>query len=182
VIPEFYSRDENGIPTAWVSRIRVSMAGLTPRFSANRTVREYVEQHYVPAAAAYRLRSANKGVIGRQIVDWKHNLEQKWNRLKFGEVKVETRGERHQFEVQICLSDLDPNSVHVELYADGVNGNVPERQEMKFVRQAEGGSGSCVYSTTVSAARPSTDYTARVIPFFDGVSVPLETNRILWQR
>ena len=57
VIPEFYTRDENGIPTAWVARMRESMARLAPRFSANRTVREYTEQHYLPAAAAYKKRS-----------------------------------------------------------------------------------------------------------------------------
>jgi glycogen phosphorylase len=59
--PEFYARDEQGIPTAWVKRMRESMARLTPRFSANRAVREYTEQHYLPAAAAYRERAANKG-------------------------------------------------------------------------------------------------------------------------
>ena len=91
MIPEFYTRDEHGIPTAWVARMRESMARLTPRFSANRTVREYTEQHYLPAAAAYHLRMANKGAIGRQIVDWQHSLEQKWAALHFGEVKVETR-------------------------------------------------------------------------------------------
>ena len=52
VIPEFYTRDESGIPTSWVARMRESMAHLTPRFSANRAVREYTEQHYLPAAAA----------------------------------------------------------------------------------------------------------------------------------
>ena len=91
VIPEFYARDEQGIPTAWVARMRESMARLTPRFSANRTVREYTEQHYLPAATAYHLRIANKGAIGRQIVDWQQSLEQKWATLHFGEVKVATR-------------------------------------------------------------------------------------------
>ena len=96
VIPEFYARDEQGIPTAWVARMRESMARLTPRFSANRTVREYTEQHYLPAAAAYHLRIANKGVIGRQIVDWEHSLEQKWATLHFGELKVaDSRGAAH---------------------------------------------------------------------------------------
>ena len=49
VIPEFYARDEQGIPTAWVARMRNSMASLTPRFSADRAVREYTEQHYLQA-------------------------------------------------------------------------------------------------------------------------------------
>ncbi len=38
VVPEFYTRDATGIPTAWVARMRESMARLTPRFSADRTV------------------------------------------------------------------------------------------------------------------------------------------------
>ena len=109
VIPEFYTRDENGIPTAWVARMRESMAQLTPRFSANRTVREYTEQHYLPAAAAYRARAADKGAVGRQVVDWQHALEQKWAMLRFGEVKVETVGEQHVFEVQVYLGDVDPD-------------------------------------------------------------------------
>ena len=97
VIPEFYTRNEKGIPTAWVARMRESMARLTPRFSANRAVREYTEQHYLPAAAAYHSRVANKGAVGRQMVDWRHSLEQKWAALHFGEVKVETqrRATRH---------------------------------------------------------------------------------------
>jgi hypothetical protein len=90
VIPEFYTRDANGIPNAWVARIRESMARLTPRFSTNRTVHEYTEQHYLPAAAAYRGRAADKGAVGREIVDWRHALEQKWALLHFGEVKVQT--------------------------------------------------------------------------------------------
>jgi len=34
----------------------------------------------------------------------------------------------------------------------------------------------------VPAARPATDYTARLIPHGDGVAIPLEEARILWQR
>jgi starch phosphorylase len=182
VIPEFYARDKKGIPTAWVARMRESMAQLTPRFSANRTVREYTEQHYLPAAAAYHLRIANKGAIGRRMVDWRHSLEQKWAALHFGEVKVETRSEQHVFEVQVYLNDLDPKAVRVELYADGVMGSAPARQEMKCVRQPAGTSGDCVYSAAVSADRPAADYTPRVIPHCDGAAIPLEAAQILWQR
>lgn len=182
VIPEFYTRDESGIPTAWVKRMRESMARLTTRFSANRTVREYTEQHYLPAALAYRERAAAKGAMGRQMVNWRQALEQKWATLRFGEVKVETKGRKHVYEVQVYLNDLDPKAVRVELYAGGVNGGAPVRQEMKRVRQLAGASGGCVYSAAVSAARPPADYTARVIPHCDGVAIPLEDARILWQR
>ncbi|MEO6754655.1 MAG: alpha-glucan family phosphorylase [Opitutus sp.] len=182
VIPEFYTRNEKGIPAAWVARMRESMAKLTPHYSANRTVREYTEQHYLPTAAAYNLRIASKGTIGKKVVDWRHSLDQKWSSLHFGDVKVETNSEQHAFEVQVYLDDLDPNTVRVELYADGVNGEAPVRQEMKRVDPLAGAESGGVYSATVSTTRPALDYTARIIPHQDDVAVPLEAAHILWQR
>jgi starch phosphorylase len=181
VIPEFYTRNEQGIPTAWVARMRESMARLTPRFSANRTVREYTEQHYIPAASAYRERAAGKGAMGMQLVNWRRAMEQHWSNLRFGEMKVATDGGNHVLEVQVYLGGLDANSVRVELYADGVNGGEPVRQEMKRVEQRAGTNGT-IYTTQVPTTRPATDYTARVIPQHDGVAVPLEAAQILWQR
>ena len=182
VIPEFYTRNNKGIPAAWIARMRESMALLTPRFSTNRTVREYTEQHYLPAAAAFQSRMAIKGTIGKLMVDWKHDLEQKWNTLHFGEVKVETFGEQHVFEVHVHLADLDPKVVHVELFADGIKGGAFVRQGMKLLRPLDGAMGGYIYSATVSSSRPPSDYTARLIPHCDGVAVPLEEERILWQR
>jgi starch phosphorylase len=160
--------------------MRESMARLTPRFSANRAVREYTEQHYVPAAAAYRRRAADKGATGRQMVDWQHGLEQKWATLHFGKVKVETRDGQHLFEIQVYLSGLDPDSVRVELYADGVNGGEPVRHEMIGGQELVGASGT-IYSAKMAATRPATDYTPRIIPHCPGMAVPLETAQILWQ-
>ena len=182
VIPEFYTRDEQGIPGAWVARMRESMARLTPRFSTNRAVCEYTEHYYLPAALAYRKRSADGGAVGVDIVNWRHALEMKWAALRFGEMKLETDSERHVFELQAYLDELDPESVWVELYANGVNGNAPERVKMKRVRQLVGAKNGYAYHASVPATRPATDYSARFIPHRDDVAVPLEDVHILWQR
>ena len=182
VIPQFYTRNEKGIPAAWVKRMRESMARLTPCFSADRTVREYTEQHYLPAAIACQSRVVNKGAIGKQMVDWRHSLDLKWATLHFGQVKVETKGGQHIFEAQVCLQGLDPKAVRVELYADGIKENPPVRQEMTCLHPLADESGGYVYSASVSAARSPADYTARVMPRCDGVVIPLEEARILWQR
>ena len=181
VIPEFYTRDRNGIPVAWVARIRESMGRLTPRFSANRAVREYTEQYYLPAATAYREREAEKGAMGAKLVNWKRALERGWSDLRFGEVKVTSAGEKHAFEVQVYLGGLDPSSVRVEIYADRVGKSEPVRQEMTRGRQLPGANGF-IFSAEVPSSRPVTDYTARVIPNFPGAAIPLELARILWQR
>jgi len=182
VIPEFYTRNEKGIPVAWVNRMRESMARLTPCFAADRTVREYTEQHYLPAAIACESRVASKGAIGRQMADWRHGLDQKWATVHFGHVKVETKGGQHIFEVQVCLHGLDPKTVRVELYANGIKGSSAVRQEMTLLHPLADEAGSYIYSATVSASRPSADYTARVMPHCEGVAIPLEDSRILWQH
>jgi glycogen phosphorylase len=97
-------------------------------------------------------------------------------------VKVETRGEQHVFEVEVSINGLDPQAVLVELYADGIMGSAPVRQEMKRIRNLASASGGSVYGAAVSASRPPADYTARLIPHYDGVAVPLEVGPILWQR
>lgn len=182
VIPEFYTRDAQGIPTAWVARMRESMAQLTPRFSTNRAVREYTELHYLPAAAAYLERAADSGKLGAELVDWRHALKQKWAALRFGEVKIETDGTQHGFEIQVYLDDLDPEAVRVELYANGIKGAASERVEMQRVRQLVGSTNGYAYRAEVPSTRPATDYTARLIPRHEGAVVPLEDAHILWQR
>jgi starch phosphorylase len=182
VTPEFYSRGPNGIPAAWVARMRESMARLTPQFSANRAVRDYTDQHYLPAAAAYRARAAAQGALGAQIVNWRRTLEQKWPGLRFGQVKAETFRGQQVFEVELHLNGLNPNTVRVELCADGNNDRDPVRKEMTHLRQLTGPANGCVYRAAVPATRPVTDYTPRIIPHHPGVAVPLETSLVLWQR
>ena len=182
VIPEFYQRDPHGIPSAWVARMRKSMARLAPHYSTNRVVCEYTEQHYLPAAAAYRARAADNGAAGQRLVEWRHALDRGWAALRCGELGVSTDRDQQVFRVEVDFGALVPEAVRVELYADGVGGNAPERREMQPVPQPTGATACRVYSATQPLGRPSTDYTVRLVPRHDGAVVPLEAGHILWQR
>ena len=177
VIPEFYTRDGDGIPSAWVSRIRESMALLTPQFSSNRAVREYTERYYIPLAAAYLERAAASGSTGAGIVNWRHDVERKWANVRFGEVRVETATEGHLFEAQVYLDGIDPDAVRVTLYAEGADD-----REMTRGRKPIDAENGYVYTVRVPGARPASDFTVRVIPHREGVAVPMESGPILWQR
>jgi len=182
VVPEFYDRNANGIPVKWISRMRESMAQLTPRFSADRTVREYTEQRYLTAAKEYLDRAANKGGKGRQIIDQLHILEQKWDSMRFGDVILETIDKQYKFDVPVYFNDLDPETLQVELFANGTNGEDPIVQKMSRGVKIEGSNNGYHYIALASTARPVTDYTPRVKPSFLTISVPLETTLIYWQH
>jgi len=52
VVPLWYERDENGLPAGWLERMRRAMGSAIWQFSTSRMLVEYVEQMYLPAAAA----------------------------------------------------------------------------------------------------------------------------------
>ena len=51
VVPAFYTRDENGIPSGWVQKMKHALRVAGQQFNARRMVVEYVRQSYAPAMA-----------------------------------------------------------------------------------------------------------------------------------
>jgi starch phosphorylase len=47
VIPAFYAKDENGFQTEWIQRMKNSLKTLTPQFSSDRMVKDYIEKIYL---------------------------------------------------------------------------------------------------------------------------------------
>jgi len=179
VVPEFYERGENGLPERWLGRIRESMALLTPQFSAGRAIREYTESHYIPAAARYRERTDSDGKAGAALLLWQQDIARHWSTLRFGPVAIDTHEGEHRFRVAVFPGSMKPEEFSVQIYADPVAGGAPV-----IVTAPDGveTQGSMVYSASVPASRPATDYTARIVPRNAGAAVPLEARQILWQR
>ena len=182
ITPMFYTRDSEGIPTTWVNCIRESMASLTPRFSADRTVREYTKTHYIPAALQYKQRTADGALFAKECIKWQTQLRENWSKIRFAEVAIQTQQEQYLFEVQIYLDDINPSAIRVELYRDNSEQSPAFKQQMSQVRQLANSSHTYLYRALAPKDFPAEHYTARIIPCFDAAQVPLECNLILWQK
>ena len=182
VIPEFYERDQSGMPSKWLARIRESMARLTPEFSATRAIREYTGNHYLPAASGYRERADGDGALGVGLLQWRQDIDRHWNTIRFGSVRTETHDSQHFFHVEVLPGSLKPDQLQVELYADSAQGGQPVIEVMTATKSSADSPGTMTYSAQTSATRPASDYTARIIPHHPNSSVPLEAVQILWQR
>jgi glycogen phosphorylase len=182
VVPQFYSHDTNGIPAQWLEKVRESMVTLTARFSSNRAVREYTESCYLPAAAAYRRRSADKAGIGKELVERQTNLRRHWSKLQFGDIDIDSNDEFHEFHVQVFPGELGPETIEVQLYADPRAEGEKARWPMKRGEALAGPNPGYVYHARVSARRPASDYTVRIVSAHPDAAVPLEAQQILWQR
>ena len=134
VIPTFFDREADGLPAGWLAKVRRSMTTLTALFSANRAVRQYTTEYYVPAASAYHARRTEKCALGIRMVKERQALEKQWSSIAFGKFGMETRDGRHYFRVEVNLGEVAPGSVSVELYAEG-----PDCQPFRQVMEKEEG-------------------------------------------
>jgi len=180
IIPCFYDRDNDGIPRDWVARMRTSMAELTPHFSTNRMIREYVEKLYLPAASNYQNRIVGGTRKAALMCQWRDLIRKQWSQLRFGRLEAHEENSYYNFKVTVYFGELDPDAVSVQIYAEPLNAEEAEIHLMARGETVAGAPKSYLYSARIAVQRPLTDYTPRVIPVFDGTAVPLEARQILW--
>ena len=170
IVPAFYDCDDAGVPVGWIARLRESMARLTPAFSANRTVREYTETHYLPAAAELAERTAQQGRLAAELVRWQEDIARHWAEVRFGPLEVARQDGDFVFRVHVDFGKLDPASARVELFTNA-HPPVPMSPDAEHF-----------YTARARATRDAADFTPRVIPYHLKASVPLEANQILWRK
>ncbi|MGD0676333.1 MAG: alpha-glucan family phosphorylase [Polyangiaceae bacterium] len=180
VVPAFYDRDASGLPRAWIERMRESMSCLTPTYSANRALREYTDDYYVPGAQRLAHRVANGGAAAAHWVEWQRTVRAHWGGVRFGEVRVRSEAAAHQFAATVYLDDLDPESLAVELWADD-DGSGSVRVRMRR-DSALVGSRGYVYVAEVQNTRPANHFTPRAVPAHPDACVPLELPLVTWAR
>jgi glycogen phosphorylase len=179
VVPEFYRRDRSGLPRQWLARVRASMAQLTPAFSSNRMVIEYVNRLYIGAAEGYRRRTHHRGAAARSLSAWEETLL-----AHFGDVQVSAneaivRGDAIEFCVEANLGVLSTEMVRVELFAEALDQEPPFCEPMRE-RGRTTATGPHIYELTVSTSRSASDFTPRVVPYHQDAQLPAECPLIAW--
>ena len=118
--------------------------------------------------------------MGKRIVNTKHDLRNKWDGIRFGEVSIDYVEGGFQYNISVSLNNMNPDTILIQLFADGLNGGIPEI--LKMERDSEPKEEAHRYHAHITTSRPASDYTVRIISNYEGISVPLEDNLIRWQH
>jgi starch phosphorylase len=177
---EFYDRDPESIPREWIARVRASMTQLTPTFSSDRMVREYVETAYIPAAKSYKRRSAENGKLAAELENWHSQIIEDWHGLRFGEVHAEPSDEGWRFAVHVFLGDLCPDCIRIELYSEPEHGQTAPPIVLQHDGPIHGAVNAFKYIGIAPDGRPANHYTPRIRPFHPDAFVPLESTQVYW--
>jgi starch phosphorylase len=178
VVPAFYGRGPDGLPHAWLARIKASLSRLTPRFAGERMVRQYAEEHYLPARA--RLARVAEEDAAEALAAWERVVRSGWPHVVIREVGIERQDTRWVFRARVWMPDIPPEFVSVQLFAEGIQGAPPEVVPMRaFPAPPE----TCDhYVAEVAALRPAEHYTVRVVPFHPLAPWPAALPLVLWEH
>ncbi len=179
VIPRFYARDQEELPREWIQLMRASMTQLAPRFSSNRMMREYLDQHYQPLAKEFALRTADNAKLAKTLNEWTRHLHQHWHEIHIGEQAATESLQGWQLEANVHLGAIHPETVVVEAIADATGSFPAQRISLSLARP--GVANVYHYKGLLPQDRPASDFSLRVIPFDEHAQVPAENSLICWQ-
>lgn len=186
VVPLYYERDERGVPVAWMRRAARAIATVTPRFNAQRMVKDYVRQYYAPASRRGRAFAADDGALAVDLAAWRKRIAEHWSTVHFqGEplaAGVRRVGDRLEVEAVFNPRGLRGEAIAVELVygleREGLETGLhvvpmerlerhPDGSERYVARFAPAVSGKLVYGV-------------RAYPTHAGLANPFDARAVRW--
>jgi starch phosphorylase len=188
VVPTFYERGTDGLPQAWIARMKASISSLVPVFNAQRMVREYTQRCYLPAAEQVRRLAADDMLPAKALADWRQRIDDAWSHVAIR--RVETRsdselrvGQALDVQAWVELGSLSPEDVAVELYLGRVDARGELSQARPLPMHLVATEDGC---SVFEIAAPPGDgsglhgYTVRVLPHHPDLASAFQPGLISW--
>jgi starch phosphorylase len=178
IIPTYFLLDNTGFPAAWISRSKHSMKTTLPRFSANRMMREYVSNYYLPAAEKGRRLISDSAVHAVELTAWKRRVRERWADVKARRVgetpsAVHT-GDSLELAVAVTCGGLEPEHIAVEC-AEWPATHASRPSASHRLPLVEGDGDQAVYRLSLPLNENGIfRYRLRVFPYHELLAHPLE--------
>jgi starch phosphorylase len=134
--PAFYERDQ-GVPREWMRHVKRSLKYLSPQFSCQRMVEEYMAQLYEPAHTAWVDMRYDNFAKAREQARWNSDVRKVWDQVQFVEMGTPPKGavlsgKPVPVKTAVNLAGLKAEDVRVEVVIGrvGVNGQLEDTEVM----------------------------------------------------
>ncbi|WP_219820503.1 alpha-glucan family phosphorylase [Pseudoclavibacter sp. RFBA6] len=176
IAPLFYDRDERGLPVEWVEKVRRSIAIVGPKVAAERMVRDYVNDLYLPAGRSARV-AADRGET-RAFASWLGDVRAAWPSVRVDSVAAADpaprTGESLRLSARVELGQLRTDDVLVEAIV-GVPGEHGELLGARIVQMSPASGRPSEFLADVPLDAPGRlGYTVRVQPKHAYLQAPAE--------
>ncbi len=178
ILPLYFNRDENGIPTQWMDRVKMCIQKISPQFNAQRMIQEYMHRLYEPAYGTATKYRQDDWRPARTKAKWTQRIRASWDRVKFVDpstkpVGLMISGQSVPFRAVVDLAGLEPEDVRVEALVGqvSVDGTL-DRTEVITLRATERKDSACVFQADyIPTQTGRLGYAVRICP--DHLTEPL---------
>ena len=202
VVPLFYTRCVDGLPRAWINRIKESVKWITPIFNTHRMVAEYSTRFYNPAADQFRYLTEKSMIRAKELADWKTKIKNSWKELAIKDVQATIKNgfpekplkpEQSQVKVGselnvkafIRLGSIKPDEISVQLYHGQVDswGNITDGFSIQMdCKGSTNNDGDYLFAGSMSFTSSGRQgYSVRVLPKHDYLVDLNDLGLILWE-
>ncbi len=189
ITPMFYHRNTHGIPEQWLKMVKKSMAILTPAFSTGRMVKDYTNEHYMPANNAYQYLNKEDRKHFYQFKDWRDKLYQEWQHVVIRSVEDQSgnrvkKTDGFNVNAEVALGSLNHEDVCVQAVIGkvGVNGELNDTHaiDLSFESSTD---GVFRYTGFIECnASGSWGYVLRVLPKHSVMNSEIHLPLAAWEQ
>ncbi len=126
IVPMYYVGREEGVPHAWIQRVKTSLMNLSPMFNCQRMIHDYTTRLYEPAHSAHLRVKQNHYQFAREKAAWNARMERSWQNVHIFDVgegpgRCVLTGVPINLRAALDLGGLSADDVRVEAVVGRVN-------------------------------------------------------------
>jgi phosphorylase/glycogen(starch) synthase len=186
VVPEFYDRDGDGVPHAWLRRMKASMKTAFKEYGTHRMVRDYIDDMYLPAIELSKLRAKDHNELAMGLGEWRMRIPGRFATVNIKEVQVEgisgdvfRLGNKLTVSAKVDRGQLLTEEIVVEFVAATTDEETIVDCIPMQLKHSEG--ATLLYRATYSPSESGpVRYGVRVLPTHPGLANKCDPRLIRW--
>ncbi len=189
IIPTFYDRDKNGMPTKWIQMMKNSIITTGGKYSTSRMLVDYTKDYYMPLCKLTKKYYSNIDDVA-EFNAWKKDLYTNWKDVKIRQTENDLdnitidAGNKIEVGCEVELPNIDVNNVTVEVYYGKIleNGIVENVSITPMTLTEEDEEARKYYFTAKIELTTGGNYgyTFRVMPRHEMILEPANLDLIKW--
>lgn len=173
IVPLYYTRNEEDVPTGWVTSMKKCLAEISPNYTMKRMLDDYFDRYYNKLIERTNWMRANRYQKAFEINAWKNTIRANWDKIEVKSlilpdtnVRPLTFGESFIAEITLGTPGIKAGDLAIELlFGNKDNDVVNEITLIESMKLVDSGDGWAKYYIKMPIGRAGVyNYTFRVYP------------------
>ena len=189
IIPTFYDRDKNGMPTKWIELMKNSIITTGGKYSTARMLVDYTNNYYMPLCKLTKKYYSDIDNVAA-FNSWKKDLYTNWKDVKITQTENDLdnitidAGNKIEVACEVTLPNIDVDNITVQVYYGKIleNGIVEDISIIPMELTEENPEERKYYYTAKIELTTGGNYgyTFRVMPKNEMILEPANLDLIKW--